>query len=314
MKKLLVLTLAFSLLFGIGNAFAFGSATANTNPKTSGSSGDSASMTSVFGFGDDTAWAGGGSNGSSENQGDAALYGWGKAKVSGEANFNGETHALALATDLLPTILNGQPTSFSIAGIETSVTVDASGKSKAYGLGLAVAENASMGTVQGQVDQNTYAAEITGGTSASAGQSSGAIFNGAAYDSDKMVFPFIACATSGIDMTGSAAAGGESFATIDNKGSFQSATAQTANFATANVVGDDRERNQVYGSGGVGIDVVVSKSSSAGYAGGTSGFSYNSTVPMQANGQGSAQITGYVDAGNHTISAHAAGSAQSSNF
>ena len=323
MKKYFVLTLA--LLFALSlpvASFAGGwtppstKATANPIAGPAGTA-DSASATSWFGNpSDDTANARGGSTGTAENQSDAGILGWGKAKAEGEANVNGSTHAFAIADDAIGSFLAGQPTSFSAAGITTKVTADANGYSKAYGLGIAGASNVSEGTVDGQVDQNTYAGEINypGGTSASAGQTSGATFSGKAYDADYGAGLFCADANSGIDMTGSATAGGESFVTIDNKGSYQSATAQTANFATADVVGDDKEFNTAYGNGGVGIDVLASKGSSGGYAGGNASFSYNGVSLGQANGQGSAVMSGYVDAGNHSISVHSEGAAQSSNF
>lgn len=311
MKKFFVCLMIVGLIMFGGNAQAglFNQVTVNT--PASGFSADGSTMTSWFGFGDDWAWARGSSLGEAENYGEASLLGWGRVTAEGVAITSGTTNTYALAADLLPSLLFGQPTSITAAGGITTATVYAYGDSGFGGFAIGSAYNESTGVVEGGISQGQYAAEIKSGeTSAIAGNESSANFYGYANDTDYDLGIFRGSASSVVeDMTGVAGTHGTSFVTVDRYGSEQSAYGYTENSGYADVRGDDFEMNNVSGSGGVQVQAMTGNNGAGAYAGGEATFSYNGTSFGGISGNGYAEMNSEVSVGPHSFSSTSSGSA-----
>ena len=337
-KSLLALTLSVALMFGVGNAYAWGTpkiaaATAFINPTASGGAGDSVDVTSDklpgnptylnwnLG-GDDGAWAEGGSGGSSENLGKAGAltvipFGNSTAFATGTADAQGVTKAGALAIDIglsVPYINYPLGPQVSIAGsyIGTVVNVNAEGTSGFAGMGIAgagVAYNESTGTVSGGVARGSGVNEINSGlTWANAGEASSADFYGEAENSqlriDGALFgSYDGTARSSINMTGGAFSAGGSIAYIEPNGNTQSAFAATGNMAVTGIQGADYQDNHVNGSGDAEIQSHASNNSGYATAGATGSFSYSGT---QA-GAGATIMHSTSTVGNNSFSSHASG-------
>ena len=296
-KKLLVLSLCFTLLFGIGNAFAWGikTATAEHDIFSDGSSEKIRHDDSL----NDWANAGADSYGIAMDEGKAGIIGFGvSAESYGKVDAHGDSDAYAKTLDF-------GKTSFSFATANTTVHVKAEGTSKFSGFGLGGAYNQSSGEVNGYAGQNNQAGEL--GYQNSQGvygyNESEATFNGTVRDQDFALF--CGRAETDIDMKGKARTTGESFATIDPNGSHRSLFAETANWSSANVTGDSKERNTVSGNGIVG---GLSQMPGAA-AGGSASFTYNGTSSSSIEGSGGAYIKAKTHNGGDHFSASASAGA-----
>jgi len=337
MKKLLVLTLAFSLLFGVGNAFAFGSkaatASAMINPSASGGSSDGANVVSakvpgswtIFNWnlgGDDGAWANGGSGGSSENLGtaDAATlipFKNTTAFAKGSAAAEGSTHAGAFAKDIGVSIpyINyplGPQTSVAGSAIGTQVNVTAGGTSGFAGKGIlggGIAFNESTGMVDGEITRGSYVNEVNSGlTWAQGSETSGATFYGATKDKDfaidgALFGSYGDAARSGIDMTGTAFSAGGSIAYIEPNGNTQSAFAAVGNMAVTCIQGADYTKTNVNGRGDAAIQSAAQNNSAGAGSGANGSFSYSGANA----GAGATIMHSTATVGNNSFSSQASG-------
>jgi hypothetical protein len=298
MKKIFTIAAILTLAISI-NAYAgwdFKTSTVATNPYAGGGSTNGASDYTW----NDGAKTGGGSQGEAENFGQAAAGSFFRKPTTyaiGEADSNGFTKSGAFAADFGTTSVAG-------AGTFTNVNVAAGGES-GFDKGVGEAYNKSKGHVDGSVFQNNYVNEIGyyGGTFAQGRNTSGASFDGNAFDSDFDASLFKGKANSEIRMSGVAGTAGASIATVDPYGKHQDATALTGNASIAGLCGADCGQTDVWGNGGVNVGANVQGYNSGAYAGGTSDFSYDG----KTFGAGAAGMDAKANRGNSNFSSSAAG-------
>jgi len=333
-KSLLALTLSVALMFGVGNAYAWGTpkiaaASAVINPTATGLSSDGTVVTSpdfkIWGYsinkgGDDGASASGWSEGSSENLGSAdagTLFPFKNttAFATGEADAKGVTKAGAFALDLGLSIFNyplGPQTSIAGSAVGTVVSVNAEGASGFAGKGIlggGIAYNESTGMVQGQVMRGSYVNEVDSGfTWAQSQENSSADFYGTAIDKDLAIDAALCgsydgTARSSIDMTGGAFSAGGSIAYIEPNGNTQSAFAATGNMAVTGIQGADYTDNHVRGDGDAAIQSYADNKTGYALSGANGSFSYSGT---QA-GVGATIMQSSATVGNNSFSSQASG-------
>ena len=333
-KSLLALTLSVALMFGIGNAYAWGTpktatASAYINPGAAGGSGDSAydksdklTWFNLNKGGDDEAWARGGSEGAATNLGSAdagTLFPFKNttAFATGDANAQGATKAGALAVDIglrIPffNIPLGPQVSIAGSAIGTVVNVNAEGESGFAGKGIlggGIAYNESSGMVMGGVERGSMAQENSfGKTWAQSQENSSADFYGTAIDKDLAIDAALCgsydgTARSSIDMTGGAFSAGGSIAYIEPNGNTQSAFAATGNMAVTGIQGADYTDNHVRGDGDAAIQSYADNKTGHALSGANGSFSYSGT---QA-GVGATIMQSSATVGNNSFSSQASG-------
>jgi hypothetical protein len=297
-----IATIVMALCFVSTLAFA-GASISTIDIGAAGGSDDTAVKISNHGWGNDGAFATGGSGGEATNYGQAGMIAFGKAptEVEGKVCVYGETEAAAYAKDFGTTSIAG-------AAVGTEVKAKASGEAefgKGFGLGYAV--NKSTAEISGEIKQCNYAQEIgyASGTFAQAQNESGAFFSAKAYDCDGTVGFGKGEADSRVKLSGEAFTAGGSIASVDASGHHQSAFAATGNLTYVDVRGADCEKTRVYGNGEVAVGANAISNSGAASAGGNASFGYVGN----SFGAGGAVMSATANAGHNSFSATATGSA-----